>query len=68
MNQTHAKALEVQVQSRAYSDLGTAQNEDVLSNLGDSLAEWTQKTSPDKGASEEIQPSMDDLFLGKMLH
>ena len=68
MNQTHAKALEVQVQSRAYSYLRPAQDEDVLSNLSDSLPERTKETSPDKGSSKEILCSIDDLFIGKMLH
>ena len=68
MNQTHAKALEVQVQGRADPDFRTAQDEDVLSNLGDSLTERAKKTSPDKGVPEEILRSMDDFFLGKILY
>ena len=68
MNQTHAKALEVQVQSRADSDLRPAQDEDVLPNLSDSLPERAKETSPDKGSSKEILCSIDDLFIGKMLH
>jgi hypothetical protein len=68
MHQTHAKALEVQVQSRADSNLRPAQDEDVLSNLSNSLPERTKETSPDKGGSKKILRSVNDLFIGKMLH
>lgn len=67
MDQAYAKALKIQIQSRADPDLRAAQDENVLSDLGDPLPERTEKARPDQGGPEKIPRSMNDLILGKLL-
>ena len=67
VDQPHAKALKIQIQSRADPDLRAAQDENVLSDFGYSLPQGTEEARPDQSCPEEIPGPADKLVFGEVL-